>query len=843
MHHPPIRPLIAACLTALVLSTPARAADLDECRAMMLRGEYEECLKTTTQAIEDGVYGEAWRLLKAEAELILGRYDDALDTLQTAMERYAWSIRLRVLAIEACRYAGQPELVENLAEEVTRLAQATPWRYTDAENLVTLGRFLLDQGADAKEVQGAFFQRAKRNNPLSRTPVLALGNLALSKRDFQLAAEVFRPALEQHADDPEILFGLAQALMGSDPEAAQRFLIQALEKNPRLIDALLMQADRLIDGEQYDAARQKLRQVTGINEHHPEALALLSVLSLLQGEEEEADELHERALSTWRKNPLVDHVIGRKLSQKYRFQEGAARQRQALEFDPQFLPARKQLAQDLLRLGDEEEGWELAHEAFQADQYDVAMYNLVTLQEELERFETLEAEGLAVRMDRHEAAVYGNRVMNLLVEARQVLTEKYEVELPRTVLVEIFPRPSDFAVRTFGMPVAGGYLGVCFGNVVTANSPASQQSNPANWESVLWHEFAHVVTLNKTNNRMPRWLSEGISVYEERQRDPTWGERMTPTYREMILGDDLTPVGELSSAFLSPPSSMHLQFAYFQSSLVVEHIIDNHGFAALLSILDDLGVGMAINEALERHTVPLGQLEDEFEAYAVELARNFGADVDWTPVDLSDLAASPDAATQLKQWADENPTHYRGLKACARALLRMNETEAAREILEQMIDLFPHETGPSSPFVQLAELYRQAGEVEQERELLLRYAAMTDAAVGVFQRLIELETQREEWASVRRYALQLMAVNPLIVQPNSALARVAEVESDAREAVVALETLVLLDPHDPADLHYRLARQWRQLDAPDRAKRHVLQALEEAPRFRAALGLLLELQE
>ena len=43
-----------------------------------------------------------------------------------------------------------------------------------------------------------------------------------------------------------------------------------------------------------------------------------------------------------------------------------------------------------------------------------------------------------------------------------------------------------------------GFLGVCFGSVITANSPASQSASPANWQSVLWHEFCHVVTLQKT---------------------------------------------------------------------------------------------------------------------------------------------------------------------------------------------------------------------------------------------------------------------------------------------------------------------------------------------------------
>ncbi|GIT12676.1 MAG: hypothetical protein CM1200mP34_0820 [Verrucomicrobiales bacterium] len=77
----------------------------------------------------------------------------------------------------------------------------------------------------------------------------------------------------------------------------------------------------------------------------------------------------------WKTNPLVDHEIGKKLSSKYLFAEGAAHQRQALKFDNDYVPAKTQLAQDLLRLGEDEEGWRLAAEAHEADGYDVTTFN------------------------------------------------------------------------------------------------------------------------------------------------------------------------------------------------------------------------------------------------------------------------------------------------------------------------------------------------------------------------------------------------------------------------------------------------------------------------------------
>src|SRR4029079_3495086 len=97
------------------------------------------------------------------------------------------------------------------------------------------------------------------------------------------------------------------------------------------------------------------------------------------------------------------------------------------------------------------------------------------------------------------------------------------------------------------------------------------------------------------------WLSEGISVYEERQADPTWGQTMNPYFREFILGGDLTPVSQLSSAFIAPESALHMPLVYFESSLGVQYLIDRFGMEKLLALLDDLGAGKDINEALVLH--------------------------------------------------------------------------------------------------------------------------------------------------------------------------------------------------------------------------------------------------
>ncbi|MCA8991127.1 MAG: tetratricopeptide repeat protein [Planctomycetaceae bacterium] len=834
----PRRILTLFCLLCLTYS--AEGAEIDTYREEYQHGEYSQCLENVSAAIERGVYGEAWHQLKADAQIALGNYEGALLTLKEGVEKYGWSIRLRWQLMQIAPFAGMPELRESTAEEIAKLAQASPWRYTDAENLIVLGEWALSQGADAKDVQDKFYQRARRNNPLHRRPRLAIGALALTKRDFQFAAEVFREAVEQTADDPDYLFGLAQALHGSDPPQAAKLVDGVLEINPNHAAAQIWKADRFIEAERYSEALETLNSVLQTNPKHAEALAFQAAIAFVQADEARFNELRTQALSTWDKNPIVDHVIGRELSQKYRFAEGAKHQRLALGFDENYLDAKKQLAEDLLRLGEEEEGWQLAEEAAKVDGYDVRVYNLLTLHDEISKYATLEAEGLLIRMDQHEADVYGSYVVDLLKSARKELTERYQVELKQPTLVEIFPHPDDFAVRTFGLPGAGGYLGVCFGNVITANSPASQDARPVNWESVLWHEYTHVITLNKTHNRMPRWLSEGISVYEERRRHQTWGERMTPAYRDMILGDDLTPIGELSGAFLAPPSGLHLQFAYYESSLVVEFIVDQYGFDALLHILDDLAVGIPINTAIERHTDPLPKLEEDFKTHVTQLANDYAPGVDWSEPDIADLLEQPTKAGVLV-WAKEHPANYRGLCICADLLVQQQKWENAKNVLEQVVSLFPGETGLASPTWQLAEVCRQLGNEEQEHEMLLAIANLDDDHAPALIRLLELEIANENWNAVREHAEQLRGIRSLISQPYKAILSASQHSEDEENVIPALQSLLALDPEDPAELHYQLAKQMAHQGQKETAKRQVLMALEYAPRFGDALNLLLEL--
>jgi tetratricopeptide (TPR) repeat protein len=386
------------------------------------------------------------------------------------------------------------------------------------------------------------------------------------------------------------------------------------------------------------------------------------------------------------------------------------------------------------------------------------------------------------------------------------------------------------------MPGGEGFLGVCFGTVITANSPKLE--TPSNWKAMLWHEFCHVVTLNLTHNKMPRWLSEGISVYEELQQDPTWGQQMTPEYRNMILGGELTPISELSGAFLSPESPKHLQFAYYESALVVEFLVERFGFESLKAILTDLAEGGEVNEAISKHTAPMKQIEEQFEAFARKRAEDLAPDMDWEEPGKEDLdPANPDAAVQ---WLDQHPSNFWVLTLYAKALVAGQQWQKAKEPLNKLIALYPEYAGEDNAYRLLAEVHRNLGETKEEQEILEKLATLSSSSTYAYGRLIEMAMEKEDWQALGENGQKYLAVYPMLPQLHWQLGRANEELGDEERAIESYKRLLLLDPADPADINYRLARLLEHKD-PAEARKHVLLALAEAPRFREAHRLLLRI--
>ncbi len=823
-------------LTVFLLSLSGGTArsqtpNLTDAQKFFDSGEFAACRDMAAEAIKQGTYNRKWWPLKIRAEMASGEYLAAWETFLDGRSKDEYDIGILWAGRDVCRYVGSIQEVRELEQAFDAAVENAAWRYTDSHELSLRALREFEKGNDAKKVLEEHLDRATRQSSRSVEAWTVIGNLGLTKHDYALAADGFRKAIEARPENPDAHFGLAKALSSSNSELAQASLEKALELNPAHIDSLLHMAENQVDAEAYDQARETLDQVLEVNPEHPLAWAYLAVIAHVEADSDQEEFYRRLALGWWKNNPEVDHLIGRKLSDKYRFAEGAAYQRRAIEMAPGHLGARFQLAQDLLRLGLEEQGWQLAEQVFADDPYNVVAHNLLTLRDNLNQYATLRSEHFILRMESAEVPAYGQRAITLLEEAYDHLTARYPVKIDRPVVVEIFARQEDFAIRTFGLPGGAGFLGVCFGPVITANSPAAQ-AVPSSWESVLWHEFCHVVTLTKTRNKMPRWLSEGISVYEERLKDPAWGQQLNPTFRQMLL-EELTPVSQLSGAFLQPDSAMHLQFAYFESSLVVEYLVDQFGLEALNQVLDDLGSGIAINDALSRRTVPINRLDQMFADYAEKKANSLSPEMDWTESPVGPR----ESLTALVEARSDHPNHYQLLRVLSARLLQAGRLKEAEEVLKQRLKLLP---GDTEAFNLLARVYREQEDESSLRDTLQQWTVVESDAIDGLMELARLQLKAGDFPEALKTAERWIAVQPLLAEPHRVAATSAMQLDRPKRAIEAYQVLSQIDDSDPAETHFQLGRLLMQQGNLEAAKRELLRAAAEAPRYRAALRELLQ---
>ncbi len=820
-------------------------------RELLASGKYDLVERLCEYAQSKGQPSPDWEVMQWQALALQGRVVAAFELAQTRLDtRTGKDLTALMVTYELARQIGETSAAADILTRVNRVALEKNRKERSASDLVALGKAAVALGADPGKVISQYYEPAKKKKSApqfkNQTPYdvvaayQAVGNLALEKSDYAKAAREFSAGLKLAPNHPDLRFGLAQSFYPDDQRKSLQYLNRTLQTNPAHEGALLLLAQHAIGAENFIEGATYLDRVLSVNESSPQAWAMKAALAELTAADVKTTAMYRKnGLKLWAKNPQVDHVIGKVLTRAYRFSKGAEYQRQALSLDGNFQNATLQLADDLLRLGDEEDAWKLAAAVADADPYNVAAYNLGLLQEEMQKFVTIETRDFTIRMPENEVGIYGDRALLLLNEAKQVLCQKYGLELNKPILVEFFPNQQDFAIRTLGNLGGAGILGACFGSVITVNSPGGLTAERNNWEATLWHEFCHVVTLTLTNNRMPRWLSEGISVYEERQHNPAWGQSMTPRYRKMILEEDaLTPVGNLSSAFLNAKDGEHLMFAYFESYLFVDYLVRTFGMESLRKILNDLGNGVLINDAIARQTGAMEELEEGFAEEVRLLAINLGPGVDWMDPDPEkvDLAA-PD---MVEAYTKVNPDNFRILQIHTSNLLAAKRWKEVIESALWMIELFPEYVEGDNAYVMKAVAHRALNQPKKEAAALRELAWRSGEALNTYLRLLDIDLALGNWQGLLLNTSRALAINPFLKQAHWSRGRAWQGLGENEKAVASYKRLLTLQPANPAEVNFALASNLQASD-PLQAKRRVLDSLADAPRYREARKLLLEM--
>jgi tetratricopeptide (TPR) repeat protein len=194
-------------------------------------------------------------------------------------------------------------------------------------------------------------------------------------------------------------------------------------------------------------------------------------------------------------------------------------------------------------------------------------------------------------------------------------------------------------------------------------------------------------------------------------------------------------------------------------------------------------------------------------------------------------------------WEKLHPDNYYLRMQKARELMNARRWTEARSALESLAGTYSGEKRAENPLWLLAVTQRNLQDTNAELATLQQFVRQESDFADLYVRLIELSEARQDWSAMMEYARGLMAIDPLTSVPYRALATAGVASGNHAEAITGYRKLLLLDPPDPAAVHYQLARLLHARgDADGEAKRHVLQSLEEAPRYRDAQRLLLEIE-
>ncbi|MEM9079086.1 MAG: tetratricopeptide repeat protein [Verrucomicrobiota bacterium] len=768
--------------------------------------------------------------------LALGEYEKALKQAEGLYRIHPFSPELNLAVIEALHANGRTEQAQAILH---RTIEIEPFGPTpgNSNSSVAFGQLLLQTGLDAKFVLERYFQPAKKADPKGRSAYLAIGQLALSTHDRELAAENFRAGLKLHPNDPEFLLGLEQSQLPlprnlQKPDLnIQTYLDLALEQNPRFATALLLKAEQLIAKRDFNSARETLKQILQTNPVHSTAWAQLAALALLEEDPSSAQEALKKARQFWPDNPTVSATVGKTLASQYRFAEAIPFLQKASQEDPSSANILFELGSNQLRFGQSDDGWRNVELAHNLDPYNVAAFNLIQLRDKIRDYPILEKDGVRLRMSPEDMAVFGKRALDLAAKSKKTLTEKYQISLSQPVLVEMLPKQEDFAIRTFGLPGGEAFLGVCFGPVITMTSPRGKLGR-ANWETVLWHEMAHTITLDATRHRIPRWLTEGISVYEERQAKPGWGFGMNAEFRERFLAEEMPAILDIDQSFAGPD----IIFGYYHASLVVEFLIENFGLQTMRNILSDLSDGKPLKAILPNRTQPLNQLEKNFRTYAKSQAKGYGPELDWSLLSDEEYQTYRNNPTT---WVAQHPKRYSSSMMLASQLIKKQEWNSAQKLLENIIQSAPNNREDNNPYWALSLVYRNSNNTKSERETLIKLVEIDAHHSDAASRLLEL-SQTLSPAERIKTAQRMLEINPFQETAYRTLFKAAKETQSIQQAQEACTSLLALKPRDSSRLHYELATILLEPN-PEQSRREVLKALEQNPRFEIALEFLVNL--
>lgn len=771
------------------------------------QGEYAKALERFEAWSKTNANAGPIRLAAGRINHLTGNYDRAVTHLNSILNftnvgvaaQYEKAAVLKDMGKRDEAEAVYKKIIDNYINGISRNPNDLVW--------IARAMWATEFFHDANDV----LKLATQANPRNAEAFVMWGDLLAEKYNDPEAIASYDDALKIDPNMPEAHIGRARAFSLGEPEQAATELEHAMLMNPNFVDGHLFIAEQNIDAEQYEKAQQEIGKVLDVNPKSVEALSLLASINFLGNNTAEFEKYKKQVLAI---NPyyselygiIADNCVSLRL-----YKEAVEFAREALRLNPRDWNAMSILGVNLLRIGEEDQGKDVLERAFKGDTFNVWNANTLTLLDSFANFDRFETPNFRIKLHKKESAALRPYVTDLLEKVHKTLSEKYDFKPEGPLTFEMYPDHADFAVRTLGLPGLGA-LGVSFGKVFVMDSPSARKPDSFNWGSTLWHEFAHVITLQITDHKIPRWFSEGLSVYEERKGFPGWGDDMKLDYLAAIKAKKLLPIADLNNGFIRPKFPEQVLVSYYQASLVCDYIEQKFGFAAIKKMLALYKQNKSTADVFkESVNLTLEQFDAEF--------------FKWVDDRVAELDVKP----------------FTELISSGQEALAKGDTDKAIEILSRSIQMYPEYTDEHNAYEPLADAYLKKGNKKAALDTLKKFMTYSETGYKASLQLSELLQEAGDLAGASQALEAAMYIRPMDMQGHQKLGELLLKQKQYLPAVREFETLLALNTPDRANAYYKLAESNFGQGNRQAARANVMKALEIAPSYEPAQDLLLKI--
>lgn len=854
-----------ASFNALLQAAPKdERAQAGLLKAYMETGKYTEAETDAKKFLARGESSAA-RLALAEVLATTGRYAAAIaefekvsQTAQKAIEKAekdekekkpdaeekpepipspkAQKVIADLRRAELLHLTGKEEAAKEIFEALVKYYEDND--VDSAEELTSIARALiyLEKYQDSKDI----YLEAISADETYIEAQLGGGELFTSKYNYEEAASFFEDAAKINKNSARLYLAVAanNRITGGDKMNAA--LAEANKVNPNYVEAKVFGASLDLEAERHPAAAAQIDSALKINPNSLEAHSLRAAMFWLQNKNAELDNEIKATLAINPKYGSLYETLAHFATQTRRYRESVAFLREALKLSPNLYSSHLALGMGLLRMGDFEEGRAEVELAFKGDPFNIWAKNTLDLLDTMNDYKVTKTGDFVIKIGEKENDVLAGYAADLLTEVQATLSAKYKFTPRGPISVEIFQNHDDFAVRALGLPGLGA-LGVCFGQVIAQDSPSARSAGEFNWGSTMWHEYAHVVTLQITDHLIPRWFSEGLSVYEEHKARPGWGDDWSVGNLKAYADGRWFKISEIDNGFLRPKRPDDVQLAYFEASQICHFIEEKYGFNAILEMLRGYKEKKKTPEIL-LSVLKLSEadFDREFNSYVSGKINGFikAMKPGWENKDLAKL--TKDEA--LKQ-AEASPDDFILNLRAGLELAADNKDEQAVKFLKRSVELFPLQ-GSGGAYEALAAIYKKQGNKAAEAEALESLIKVDENDYDSLKRLAQLKLESGDKPRALELLKMSFYVNPF--EP-SAHAMTGDLLMElgaggAEKAVREFQIALAANPPNLAEAQYNLARAYFTAGKKPEARKLVLRSLENAPSFEKAQELLLKIR-